>query len=520
MKSEYTPYEYRSIIASVGSSRRKIIIVSAFAVLLMIASAVIVMSASDDTRSSDAAMGDTFTSDTVEGVTVTYKILTESGTEGSVQVGDGSNSAIAGSTSGELSIPSTVEYGGVTYTVTSIGDHAFYNCHALTSVTIPDSVTEIGDHAFYNCHALTSLTVPDSVTEIGDHAFSYCTALTSLTVPDSVTSIGDYAFSCCQALTSLTIPDSVTSIGSDAFYDCPITTFTVTFPSATVTSGGVTDMYLDKSSTGWELPGQSSVTVTTLILDGISDADLDPNDPTAGIYGEDGWALEYTDSSILTSYYTYSASSGLWVSQPVVTLTAGDSGITGFTYTVNGGASRTYAGAFAVTYGDVVVITASVRTGYGFDSWSGSVSGTSNPLTVTAASDLALTASSSPGTGPVRIVYKITYRTGLGYAYSDSSSTAIYSDGSVTFSVSILSEYSLRGVYATNGDITSVGGGRYTLSNVTEDTTVWVSAVHSEPPLTDDDGGHSSRIGWIIVLVAATAALTIMVAGVVYLIRT
>ena len=38
--------------------------------------------------------------------------------------------------------------------VTAIGYMAFYDCSALTSVTIPDSVTSIGYYAFRNCDAL------------------------------------------------------------------------------------------------------------------------------------------------------------------------------------------------------------------------------------------------------------------------------------------------------------------------------------------------------------------------------
>ena len=104
--------------------------------------------------------------------------------------------------------------------VTKIGDHAFYECKKLKTITIPDSVTEIGQFAFWSCTSLTSVTIPNSVTSIGKDAFWYCPSLTSVTIPDSVTSIGEYAFYDCRSLTSVTIPDSVTSIGDQAFYEC------------------------------------------------------------------------------------------------------------------------------------------------------------------------------------------------------------------------------------------------------------------------------------------------------------
>ena len=122
--------------------------------------------------------------------------------------------------SGNIIIPSSLTYNGITFSVTSIGNDAFNCCTGLTSVTIPNSVTSIGNDAFYRCTRLTSVTIPNSVTSIGYLAFSDCTGLTSVTIPNSVTSIGDGAFGDCTGLTSVTIPNSVTSIGNFAFYGC------------------------------------------------------------------------------------------------------------------------------------------------------------------------------------------------------------------------------------------------------------------------------------------------------------
>lgn len=95
---------------------------------------------------------------------------------------------------GSLTIPSTVTYGGTTYSVISIRDHAFYACTSLTSVTIPNSVSTIGEGAFNSCISLPSITIPNSVHSIGKNAFESCQSLTSITIPNSVHSIGDTAF--------------------------------------------------------------------------------------------------------------------------------------------------------------------------------------------------------------------------------------------------------------------------------------------------------------------------------------
>ena len=172
----------------------------------------------------------------VDGINYTVLTLPSGGENGTVEVGRNLDA------SGNITIPATIVYNGQTYTVTSIGNRAFANCH-ITSVTIPDSVTSIGNYAFSHCTDLTSVTIPDSVTSIGGYAFGGCSSLTEVTIPDSVTvidsgtfiectdltsvdipdgvtSIGNGAFSRCSGLTSVDIPDSVTSIGNSAFLEC------------------------------------------------------------------------------------------------------------------------------------------------------------------------------------------------------------------------------------------------------------------------------------------------------------
>ena len=85
-------------------------------------------------------------------------------------------------------IPSTVTYNGTTYSVTSIGDRAFYDCMSLASVTIPESVTSIGDEAFMWCSYLTSITcLGTTPPTLGTDVF-YGTKLSVVCIPDNTLS--------------------------------------------------------------------------------------------------------------------------------------------------------------------------------------------------------------------------------------------------------------------------------------------------------------------------------------------
>lgn len=61
--------------------------------------------------------------------------------------------------------------------VTSIGNNAFYDCSAISKVTLPNTLEKIGRRAFvcnFGSNHLREVIIPDSVTYIGETAFGAC----------------------------------------------------------------------------------------------------------------------------------------------------------------------------------------------------------------------------------------------------------------------------------------------------------------------------------------------------------
>ena len=87
---------------------------------------------------------------------------------------DGQTASVTGYTGEpvDVAIPATVEYDGETYTITSIGEGAFYECRILQSITLPEGLQTIGYRAFFGCRALQSVTLPKGLTRIDTYAFS------------------------------------------------------------------------------------------------------------------------------------------------------------------------------------------------------------------------------------------------------------------------------------------------------------------------------------------------------------
>ena len=78
----------------------------------------------------------------------------------------------------------------------------------LTSVTINDGVEYIGQHAFYECTGLTSITIPGTVKTI-ERAIDYCQNLESIILKDGVENIEDDLASQCYNLKYVEIPGTV-----------------------------------------------------------------------------------------------------------------------------------------------------------------------------------------------------------------------------------------------------------------------------------------------------------------------
>ncbi|MCD8125004.1 MAG: leucine-rich repeat protein [Lachnospiraceae bacterium] len=162
------------------------------------------------------AKGDLFTSSSVK-----YKLTSAS----AVTV-----TGLSSKTATSATIPATVTYGGVTYSVKAISASAFSGYTKLKKVSVGSKVTSIGSKAFYKCTALTQVTGCTAVTSVGSSAFQGCSKLTIVKGLQKVTSIGSKAFYGCTKLKTIGSTSGritlakVKTIGSSAFYKC--TTFT------------------------------------------------------------------------------------------------------------------------------------------------------------------------------------------------------------------------------------------------------------------------------------------------------
>ena len=113
-------------------------------------------------------------------------------------------------------------------TVQDILPNSFANCTALKYVYLPRDLDTLYEHAFYNCQALTNMTLPSSngfykiengvMTDSDGKYIYWGGGITGdeYYIPSRVTNIAGSAF-CVPMTTKIYVPDTVTGIATDAF---------------------------------------------------------------------------------------------------------------------------------------------------------------------------------------------------------------------------------------------------------------------------------------------------------------
>lgn len=179
----------------------------------------------------------TGTTDTPVAQTVTDgATVSEAGSTASYTVSSATDKTVAytgdTSSSGKVTVKSTITVGSDTYTVTSIADGAFKKSK-ITAVTIPATVESIGKSAFEGSTKLKTLTIKGSkLTSIGDSAFKGCTALTKVTLPKSIKTVGKNAFANCKKLKTVTVKNKKMKFAKNSLKGVPKTA-TVKLPKMT-----------------------------------------------------------------------------------------------------------------------------------------------------------------------------------------------------------------------------------------------------------------------------------------------
>ncbi len=102
----------------------------------------------------------------------------------------------------------------------SIGNYAFRYNYQLANIDFSNlsSLETIGQDAFHQCYKLDNVDLSNTkLTNIGYESFRDCDAMTSVVLPATLKTINEYAFYSCDRLTEVAIPASVETIGNYAF---------------------------------------------------------------------------------------------------------------------------------------------------------------------------------------------------------------------------------------------------------------------------------------------------------------
>ncbi len=161
--------------------------------------------------------------------------------------------------SGDITIPSSVTYNGITYQVKGISEYAFMNCMNVTSVIIPQGIGSIGKRAFWHC-GLSSVTIGGGILPQYSSAFENCSNLSSVVFSNNgVQSIPENAFFNCPKISSLTIGNSVNSIDPRAFPKGSLASIVVDSNNNTYDSRNGCNAIINKNTNELIIGGKNTV---------------------------------------------------------------------------------------------------------------------------------------------------------------------------------------------------------------------------------------------------------------------
>lgn len=205
---------------------------------------------------------------------------------------------VPNSYSGNIYIPTYVQYNGRKLKVVGIGENAFNGCSSISSVILPDQLEYIKNKAFKGCSSLKELRIPKTLKEIGlsfdgcslqkvyinnvagwcsisfdednygraskpinsntvfyvnekpcetlqipqsvtiikPHVFEDINTIRKVVFPSSIKRIENSAFSGCKNIESMALPYKCEYIGAWAFSSCPLTNYLL-IPAAVDTIG-------------------------------------------------------------------------------------------------------------------------------------------------------------------------------------------------------------------------------------------------------------------------------------------
>lgn len=139
--------------------------------------------------------------------------------------------------------------------VTRIGNYAFEACMNLEGVKLPSTMKEgtgstyykdaIGSNAFYGCHSLKSIDIPENVVTINSNTFMDCYELATVSLPSTLTAVKDGAFKNCSGIKSISVSATEPpSVGYETFYNLNTSECELHVPV------GSLDLY--KNANGWK----------------------------------------------------------------------------------------------------------------------------------------------------------------------------------------------------------------------------------------------------------------------------